>query len=372
MLKKRPISSLVLLLLGLFSLGFGPPKLIESDSPELPIYQHQLPIIRQCTPPEVVAKAALIMDATTGKVVFQRNAHQRLAPASTTKVMTAIVALEEGALSDKVVIQERHLAENPFDESVMGLMPGDVVTLEDLLWGLLLPSGNDAARAIADHIGGSMDEFVEMMNEKASVLGLKDTHFANSHGLDEKDHYSSAYDLAVMSRYALKNPTFAGMVATKHHVMEASRELYLQNNNQLLYLEDRVPVVDGVKTGLTDDAGDCLVASVTRGGHQVIVVVMGAESRVAAAIPVIDYAFDSFAWVALKPPAGSYVWDVEGEEHSVFLSQQREEMVPLWQRYYVNCNVSLRGEANPLYRVGFVTYSVGGREVAKLSLLQSP
>ena len=368
---KHAVGILLLFVFSLPSLGFGPPKLIESDSPKLPVYQHQLTLIRRCSPPEVRAKAALIMDASTGRVVFQRNAHQRLAPASTTKIMTAIVALERGSLNDKIVIQQRHLAEDPFNESVMGLTVGDVVTLEDLLWGLLLPSGNDAARAIADHIGGSEERFMEMMNEKASELGLKNTHFTNPHGLDEAGHFSSAYDLAVMSRYALANPIFAKIVASRNHIVQASRSYQLQSGNELLYPQYRVPGVDGVKTGFTENAGDCLVASVTRAGHQVIVVVTGAEDRVAAAVPLIDYAFNSFTWLALKAPAGCCASDVEGNGCSVLLSQTREEMLPQWQKYYLNCSVHLRGDPNP-DGVGVVTYSVGGMELAKLSLVQSP
>jgi D-alanyl-D-alanine carboxypeptidase (penicillin-binding protein 5/6) len=319
-----------------------------------------------------MAKAALIMDAPTGRVVFQRNAHQRLAPASITKIMTAIVALEKATLSDKVIIQQRHLAEDPFNESVMGLMVGDIVTLEDLLWGLLLTSGNDAARAIADHVGGSSERFIEMMNDKASELGLKNTHFTNPHGLDEEGHFSSAYDLAVISRYALANPTFAKIVASKHYVIQASRSFQLQSGNQLLYQEYRVPGVNGVKTGFTENAGDCLVASVSRAGHQVIVVVMGAEDRVAAAIPIIDYAFNGFTWLALKAPAGCCGSDVEANGCSVLLSQRQEEMIPRWQKYYLNCSVRLRGDPNPSNGIGVVSYSVGGVELAKLPLVKSP
>ena len=367
---KRSVGILPLLCFGLFCLGFGPPKLTESDSPKLPVYQHQLTLIRQCMPPEVMAKAALIMDAPTGRVVFQRNAHQRLAPASITKIMTAIVALERGNLSDKIIIQQRHLAEDPFSESVMGLMVGDVVTLEDLLWGLLLASGNDAARAIADHVGGSREGFVEMMNNKASELGLVNTHFANPHGLDERGHFSSAYDLAVISRYALANPIFAKMVASRNHIIQASRSYQLQSGNELLYPQYRVPGVSGVKTGFTENAGDCLVASVTRAGHQVIVAVMGAEDRVAAIVPLIDYAFDSFTWLVLKAPVGCYASNSEANGCSVLLSQHREEMLPQWQRYYLNCSVRLRSDSNPSNGMGVATYSVGGVELVKLPLVQ--
>ncbi len=369
---KRAAAVLLLLCLSLSSLGFGPPKLIESDSAKLPVYQQQLVLIRRCTPPEVVAKAALIMDVSTGRVVFQRNAHQRLAPASTTKIMTAILALERGKLSDSVVIEREHLAEDPFSESVMGLLVGDVVTLEDLLWGLLVASGNDAARAIADHVGGSPERFVEMMNDRASELGLKNTHFANPHGLDEAGHFSSAYDLAVISRCALANPIFAQIVGSRNVVRLASRSFQLQSGNELLYPRYRVAGVNGVKTGYTEKAGDCLVASVTREGHQVIVVVLGAVDRVAAAVPLIDYAFDGFTWLTLKAPAGCCSSNVGGDGCSALLSERREEMLPNWQRYYLNCNVYVRGDLYGTDGVGLVTYSIGGVELTKLPLAKSP
>ncbi|MDP2659964.1 MAG: D-alanyl-D-alanine carboxypeptidase, partial [Dehalococcoidia bacterium] len=183
----------MLLLLAPFLVGFSPPGITASDEALAPLRPSDLRKMLAIQRPDLTASAALIMDAATGKVVFEKQSHQRRAPASITKMMTAIVALEKGKLADKITVPRIPLPE----ESSMGLAWGDVLTLEDLLWGLLLPSGNDAATVIAYSLGGgSMSAFVDMMNQKASQMGLKDTHFVNPHGLDEEGHYSTAYDLA--------------------------------------------------------------------------------------------------------------------------------------------------------------------------------
>jgi len=333
--KKERIGLLACLLVVFFSLGFAPPSVTESDDARTPISGHQLHLLLEGAPPEFNGGSALIMDMATGKVVFALNAHVRIAPASTTKIMTAIVALEKGDLARKITIKKDHLQEGSF----MGLSPGDVLTLEDLLWGLLLPSGNDAAMAIADGVGGSVDAFVQMMNQKATELGLKDTHFVNPHGLDEDDQYSSAYDLAVTSCYAMRNPLFAKMVGTRVYTVNASRVFLLENANQLLHPVRGVPGVDGIKTGYTEKAGDSLVSSVTRQGRRVIVVAMGTPSRDQASIPLIEYAFRAFTWVPLQPP---YVTPKQDSSASVSIVARRDEMLALWQVPYVSITVNNR------------------------------
>ncbi len=339
---------LVLIFLGA---GFGPPHLIESSAAQVPVYPSQLQYLVESRPPAVNnGVAALIMDAASGRVVFQRNAHQRWAPASTTKIMTAIVTLENGRLDQQVTIREDHLSEG----SVMGLLDGDVVTVDDLLWGLLLNSGNDAAMALAEAVGGSVEGFVAMMNQKAAELGLKDTHFVNPHGLDEPGHYSSAYDLAVMARYALGIPRFAQIVATESRQLETTKVYYLRNTNQLLRLPDRVPGIDGVKTGLTDECGDCLVASVTRQGHRVVVVLLGAENRVQEIIPLIDYAFASFAWAAPPAPLFLRLSDDSGQQYPLRLEVGLPPLIPAWQLDYLRPRVILDQKDNPGPRQGVV------------------
>lgn len=362
---------ILIVLVSPLHLGFGPPKLIESDKGKMPIYPQGLRLFFQGRPPDMAGKAALVMDGATGKVVYQRNVHMRLAPASITKVMTAIVALEKGNLKDKVEIKAQHLVEG----SSMGLIPGDLVSLEDLLWGLLLPSGNDAALAIAEHVGGgSVNSFVKMMNEKVQELGLRNTQFVNPHGLDEDGHFSSAYDLAMMSRYALSNPVFAKMVSTQEITIRASRTFTLYNNNRLLGKSQWVPGVDGVKTGLTDNSGDSLVASATRNGHRVIVVVLGTHDRTGAAVTLIDYAFSQFIWVTLKPPLFPYLDGSKGERRPVALVAPGTEMVPLWLAPYFNMSVKVNEGSSSLRlgeAMGAVAYSAGGSELTEKPLYYS-
>src|SRR3990172_91439 len=176
--------------------------------------------------------------------------------------MTALLALERGQL-DRLVRVDVDASQLGYS-SVMGLRPGEELTLEDLLYGLLLPSGNDAALAVAGHLGGSVARFVDLMNQRAAELGLVNTHFANPHGLDAPEHYSSAADLVRLARTAMANPTFAKIVSTRERTVRGKLATYeLRNTNRLL---GTYPGVDGVKTGSTDAAGQCLVAAAQRGG----------------------------------------------------------------------------------------------------------
>jgi D-alanyl-D-alanine carboxypeptidase (penicillin-binding protein 5/6) len=323
------------------------------------VYPEQFRLLIETRPPPKNASAALIMDLESGQVVYSYNADIRLAPASTTKIMTAIIALEQGSLDDRVLITESHAQEG----SIMGLLTGDVATLEDLLWGLLLPSGNDAAMAIAEHVGGgSVEDFVAKMNQKAEELGLSNTHFVNPHGHDALGHYSSASDLAIMARYALRKPLFAQMVATERRTVTTDKVYYLYNTNQLLRMPAEVPGVDGVKTGFTDDAGDCLVASVSRGGRRVLVIVLGSESRVEATIPLINYAFSAFTWVKPSRSPFLHLTDDEGREQQLSIEEPSVKMIARWQLPYLQSRFILLQHQSPYtdtVPVGIVQYTLG-------------
>lgn len=356
------LPAFLLLLLWPALLGFGPPALTESDDVRLPIGSGQLQQLGAARPPTTTAKGSLIMDLASGRVVFQRNAHARLGPASLTKIMTAVIALEQANLQDKVTILREDLVEG----STMGVQAGDTVSMEQLLWGLLLPSGNDAAEAIARTVGGgSVPRFVDMMNQKAQALRLLDTRFVNPHGLDDPVHLSSAHDLAVLSRYALRNPLFSRMVSTQEYTVQSNRSWTIRNTNQLLFPPNQALGVNGVKTGFTDLAGDSLVASLERDGHQVLVVVLGSENRAVAATALMSYAFNAFTWVSLPTPL------LAGARAAMTPAVPATVMVPLWQRYYVNYSVDL-GEAagsNALaLPAGLLTYYVGAQEQGRLPL----
>ncbi len=160
---------------------------------------------------DVEAGAAVLMDSVTGKVLYEKNAYTQMGMASTTKIMTAILAIEKGNLQDVVTVSSNAAG---LEGTSMYLALGEKVKLEDLLYGLMLPSGNDAAVAIAEHISGSVEAFAEQMNEKAKEIGANQTHFTNPHGLYDPQHYTTAYDLALISRYAMQNPVFEEIVAT--------------------------------------------------------------------------------------------------------------------------------------------------------------
>jgi len=183
----------------------------------------------------------------------------------------------------------------------MWLQVGDRITLEDLLYGLMLPSGNDAALAIATYVGGSRQGFVDMMNRKTAELGLVDSHWINPHGLDAEGHYSSAYDMVQFARVGMRDPRFQALAAARVHTVHSGARVYdVYNLNRLL---GNVPGADGVKIGYTDDAGRTIVASATRNGHRVYVGAFHSADLVADCRPLIEWAFKNFAWAggAAKP-----------------------------------------------------------------------
>lgn len=220
----------------------------------------------------VSASAYCVMDSITGRVLYQSNADQQMGMASTTKIVTAIVALEHANLQDIATVSAK--AANT-EGSSLYLKAGEKITVENLIYGLMLNSGNDAAVVLAEHIGGSVEGFAALMNELAERVGAKDSHFQNPNGLDEEGHYTTAYDLALLTRYALKNETFQTIVSTKSRKIttQDGRAIYLSNHNRLL---GSLKGCNGVKTGFTKKTGRCLVSSVTRDGFQTICVTLNA------------------------------------------------------------------------------------------------
>jgi D-alanyl-D-alanine carboxypeptidase len=319
-------SSLVLLalFLGASATGFGPPGLLDSSSGDRPVYAYQVPQARRSPPPTVAARSAVVIDEATGKTLFGRDEHQRLPMASTTKIMTALVAVERGQL-DQMVTVDVDAADMP-DSSVMGLRPGERLTLRDLLYGMLLPSGNDAAVAIARAVGGSEPAFVALMNRRAAELGLADTHFANPHGLDAPDHYTTAVDLAQIARVALRNPTIAQIVATKEKTIRGRDTYNLKNTNRLLTRSD----VEGVKTGTTDLAGSCLVAAFRRNGHPVISVVLNTPDYAPDSLALADYSYSTYAWVRPVLPIGPFDLDPATGQARIALAAE-PLVLPRWE-----------------------------------------
>ena len=213
------------------------------------------------------AQKAILMDAATGRVLYQQNADSRSLIASTTKIMTALVVCEQCNVLDRMRIPKEAVG---IEGSSIYLQEGEVLTIQELLYGLMLHSGNDAAVALAIYCGGTAEGFAELMNDKARQLNMRDSHFENPNGLDAPGHYSTARDLAILAAYAMENPIFAKTVSTKN-VKIGQR--YLRNHNKLLWLYQGA---DGVKTGYTRAAGRILVSSATRDGRRLIGVTINA------------------------------------------------------------------------------------------------
>ena len=231
---------------------------------------------------------AVVFNMDTQEVIFSQHANDKVYPASTTKIMTAYLALKYGDLSDTVMVSEKAV-DIPSDSSTAWLEAGDRVKLEDLIYGLMLPSGNDSAIAIAEHISGSVDAFVELMNEEANLLGATNTHYVNPHGYQDKEHYTTAYDLYLIFNECLKDRTFVKVISSKNHIAKivsksgTTREVTWGQSNQFLNGMREAPKgirFVGGKTGNTFDAGSCLVIyGYDSSNTPYVSVVMGASSR---------------------------------------------------------------------------------------------
>ena len=257
----------------------------------------------------IVSRAALVMDSDTGKLLFSKNPDQRMYPASTTKVMTAILAIESGRLDDKVKIQRSDTYVVP---SIIGLIPGETITLRDLVYGLMLRSGNDAARAVARHLAGLQEEFAKLMNERARQLDCRATHFMNAHGLPHRYHYTTARDLGAIMRHAMAKEEFRAIIATRQHRAESSRKPRVFNNkNKLL---DMYAGTLGGKPGYTRSAQQTLVASAERDGSELVVVLLHSigKSIWSDAIQLFDLGFDT---IESRQALSSTTQGVAAEQH---------------------------------------------------------
>jgi D-alanyl-D-alanine carboxypeptidase (penicillin-binding protein 5/6) len=258
---------------------------------------------------DISAKAAILMDEESGRVLFAENAEQRLPQASLTKIMTALLVIENGDLHKDVVISKN--AEETGESSIW-LEEGEVLSRNQLLYALMLPSANDAAVALAESVAGSEQEFVSQMNERTRELSLKNTHFANPHGLDAEGHYSSAFDLASLTREGLEDPLFRDVVTTKEMSIPwpgHDWERALINRNQLL---NRYQGSRGVKTGYTSNAGCCLVGAAQRGDMKLITVVMNSYDMYGDTERLLNYGFDNYEMDVLEESNQTYQVKVSG------------------------------------------------------------
>ena len=240
--------------------------------------------------PQVTATSAIVMEVSTGKIIYQRNADQKMFPASTTKLMTLIMALEHGGLDEIVTVSQNAFG---VEGSSLYLEQNDKMPLGELLEGMILLSGNDAATAVAEHCGGNVSAFANQMNIRAKQLGATNTHFTNPHGLPDENHYTTAHDLAVMAAYGFKYKKFAEIVSLqeKNYSWLHGDDKRLETENQMLKIYRGA---NGVKTGYTQVAGRCLVSSAKRGDVQLVAVVLDSLLMWHDSVALLDYGFANF------------------------------------------------------------------------------
>ncbi|MBR5808964.1 MAG: D-alanyl-D-alanine carboxypeptidase [Clostridia bacterium] len=294
----------------------------------------------------VSGKSCIVICADTNQVLYGENQHKKMGMASTTKIMTAIVALEHGNTTDIVTISQNAAYQ---EGSSVYLKPGDKVSLCDLLYALMLNSGNDAAMAIAEHIAKTPDDFAALMNEKATALGCRNTHFKNPSGLPDSEHYSTTYDMALIMSYAMKNDEFAKIVATKEHqIQTADSVTYLRNHNKLLW---QYPNCIGGKTGFTKASGRCFVSCANKDGVTLVCVTLDAPDDWNDHKTLLDFGFEKAEMTPIvlqneilctRKIRGTRLNILAGEDFSIPLKNGRKRHISL----KVKLDETINGEIN--------------------------
>ncbi len=313
----------------------------------------------------ISARKAILLDGQTGRILFTRNAQEQSLIASTTKIMTALVVCEQCNVLDRLRIPKEAVG---VEGSSLYLKEGEVLTVQELLYGMMLHSGNDAAAALAIYCGGTLEGFAELMKDKARKIGLKNTHFVNPHGLDAPDHYSTAQDLAILADYAMDNPIFAKTVSTKT-ITIGNRSL--RNHNKLLW---QVEGADGVKTGFTKAAGRILVSSAVRQGRRLICVTIDDGNDWVDHKKLYEDGFSNFQVYKLVT-AGQSLGSVSimgGQQSQVSLIAREDFFYALAQDETPELRLSVKdfvyapvvkGEA-----AGYAYICLGGKAVGKVAL----
>lgn len=296
-MKKIIYTTLIIILISIIQLSVFNITSFASESTELETY----------------SPACILIESSTGKIIYEKNAYEKLYPASTTKIMTAILTLENCELTDVATASYNSVYSIPAGYTNANIQVGEELTIDQLLHVLLIPSANDAAVVLAEHIAGSVDNFANMMNEKAKELGCLNTHFVNPNGIHNEEHFSTAYDLSLMARYAMQNSIFRNIVSSTHYTLPATNKYskadrVFNTTNELLREDNRdrvdnyyYPYANGIKTGYIDPAKNCLVSSAKRDGLEFIAVVLGAErtpnglnARAIDSKNMFEYAFNTY------------------------------------------------------------------------------
>lgn len=274
--------------------------------------------------PEIGAQAAILMEANTGVILYAKNIHERLYPASTTKLMTCLLAIENAELDEMVTFSHDAVFSLEDDSSNMGIDERQALTMEECLYGILVASANEVANAVAEHVGGSMADFADMMNERAAELGCTDTHFVNAHGLYDDDHYTSAYDLATIGRAFFQNEVLSkiGNTIFYHFVPTDTQpdDFVKRNKHKLITGEIPYEGIKGGKTGYTSEARETLVTCAEKNGMKLICVVLKEESpeQFYDTVKLLDYGFTNFSVVNVSEHETNYNMDNTGFFHSSY------------------------------------------------------
>ena len=299
--KKLLFFNLCLILLVLLLLpGFSYYEQVKASyqQPEVQVSHFLLPLLPPLarnktgiSAPNLSAKAVLISDVNSSQILLEKNKDERLLPASTTKIMTALVALDYFSKDQVITVPDWFR-----DGQDVKLQKGETMTFTNLLYCLLVASANDAAETLAASYPGGRVNFIIAMNQKAQDLGLTDTHFANPTGIDEENHFSSARDMTIMAKTALKNPLFAEIVQTTYYVAYSTDQKFVHPMSNINTLLGRVPGIKGIKTGWTENAGECLVTLSDKEGKRIMIIVLGSGDRFGETEKLLKWVDGNFVW----------------------------------------------------------------------------
>ena len=338
--------------------------------------------------PTINSKSAIIYDRISGSILFGKNENQKRKMASTTKIMTAIIVLERCNLDDIVIVSSKAAGTGG---SRLGLHTNDKISVRDLLYGLLLCSGNDAAVALAEYVGGDLSGFANLMNKKSNSLELTSTHFITPHGLDNDNHYTTAYELAIITNYALKNESFYNFVSTKNYTVTINgTPKTLSNTNELL---GNLNGIYGVKTGFTNGANRCLVTAVKRDNMDLICIVLGADTkkdRTKDSIQLIEYAFKNYTMINIREKimtefnnwklCNSSSFEVQkgiSNNIDVILANLPFDFFPVNCNHindisiYIYCKTTFEAPLNANTAIGYLTVSVHNKNILSLDIYNS-
>lgn len=335
--------------------------------------------------PELNSEAAILFETSTGNILYSKNASEKLYPASTTKILTAIIAIENCELDEIVTVSKNAVDSVPSGYSNAGLIAGEQLSIENLLYALMLNSANEAANVLAEHVSGSIDEFAILMNQKAEEIGCTNSHFTNANGMHNDEHYTTALDMALIANYCMKNDTFREIVSTTTYTLPSTnkyskKDRIMKNTNQLInqsskyYLESAI----GIKTGYTTQAGNCLISSAKKDDIELICVTLKAGSstnesgyRFSDSKALLEYGLENFGFIKISTK-GEIVDTVkvenatiETENLKIAIKEDTMDFIDKnleIQETNIKINENLKAPIQAGTTIGSISYSIGEKE----------